>query len=128
MWARLASTAPAGSPGYGFANEAIYRVAKDPKLYGQSFFDITQGRRTERWCLQINKGALNVSTDECEADCVIGAARPLFDGIATGEVNAMAALLRGELAVSGEPELVVLCQRLFPGRPPATTKEGARSS
>ncbi len=91
-------------------------------------FDITQGRRTERWCLQINKGALNVSTDECEADCVIGAARPLFDGIATGEVNAMAALLRGELAVSGEPELVVLCQRLFPGRPPATTKEGARSS
>ena len=43
MWARLASTAPAGSPGYGFANEAIYRVAKDPKLYGQSFFDITQG-------------------------------------------------------------------------------------
>ena len=43
MWARLTSTAPAGSPGYGFANEAIYEVAKDPKLYAQSFFDITAG-------------------------------------------------------------------------------------
>jgi hypothetical protein len=43
MWARLFATAPAGSPGYGFANEAIYKVAKDPKLYAQSFHDITQG-------------------------------------------------------------------------------------
>ena len=43
-------------------------------------FDITQGRRTERWCLQINKGALNVSTDECEADCVIDP-HGLWDGL-----------------------------------------------
>jgi subtilase family serine protease len=43
MWARLVATAPAGSPGFGFANEAIYKVAKDPKLYAQSFHDITQG-------------------------------------------------------------------------------------
>ncbi|TMM38054.1 MAG: amylo-alpha-1,6-glucosidase [Actinobacteria bacterium] len=56
-------------------------------------FDITQGRRTERWCLQINKGALNVSTDECEADCVIGAARPLFDGIATGDHEGRSAIV-----------------------------------
>jgi hypothetical protein len=43
MWARLASTAPPGSPGYGFANEAIYKVAKDPALYPQAFHDITEG-------------------------------------------------------------------------------------
>jgi pseudomonalisin len=43
MWARLAATAPPGSPGYGFANEAIYKVAKDPALYAQAFHDITQG-------------------------------------------------------------------------------------
>src|SRR5881396_673270 len=70
-------------------------------------FDITQGRRTDRWLLRITKGVLAVSTGNVDADCVIGASRPVFDGIATGEVNAMAALLRGELTVSGEPELVV---------------------
>jgi subtilase family serine protease len=43
MWARLVSTAPAGSPGYGFADEAIYKVAKNATLYGQAFHDITQG-------------------------------------------------------------------------------------
>ena len=43
MWARLASTAPAGSPGYGFANEAIYKVAKDAALYPLAFHDITVG-------------------------------------------------------------------------------------
>lgn len=43
MWARVAASAPAGSPGYGFADEAIYKVAADPGLYGQSFYDVIQG-------------------------------------------------------------------------------------
>ncbi|WP_027005467.1 S53 family peptidase [Conexibacter woesei] len=42
MWARIAATAPAGSS-YGFANEAIYAIGKDPNKYAQSFHDITQG-------------------------------------------------------------------------------------
>ncbi|OLB76124.1 MAG: hypothetical protein AUI14_19675 [Actinobacteria bacterium 13_2_20CM_2_71_6] len=82
-------------------------------------FDITQDRQTDRWCLQINHGNVRVSTGDAEADGVIGAGRSLFNGIARGEVNAMAALLRGELTVDGEPDLLVLCQRLFP-EPPRT--------
>ena len=35
--------------------------------------------------------------------------------MATGEVNALAGLLRGELTVEGDPELLVLFQRVFPG-------------
>jgi hypothetical protein len=43
MWARVVGTAPAGSSGYGFANEAIYKIAKDPVRYARSFNDITVG-------------------------------------------------------------------------------------
>ncbi|MCW2994803.1 MAG: hypothetical protein JWQ18_2298, partial [Conexibacter sp.] len=42
MWARIAGTAPAGAS-YGFANEAIYAIAKDPTRYADSFHDITTG-------------------------------------------------------------------------------------
>jgi subtilase family serine protease len=42
MWADLVSTAPAGS-NYGFANPAIYAIAKDPARYGRAFHDITVG-------------------------------------------------------------------------------------
>jgi pseudomonalisin len=42
MWARVAGTAPAGSS-YGFANEIIYKIAKDPTRYAQSFHDIDVG-------------------------------------------------------------------------------------
>ena len=59
--------------------------------------------------------AVGVGTADTAADCVLSCDRALFDGIASGEVNAMAALLRGELVVAGEPDLLVLCQRLFPG-------------
>ena len=41
----------------------------------------------------------------------------LFDGIVSGEVNAMAAILRGELAVEGDLELLLPCSSgSFPGR------------
>jgi subtilase family serine protease len=43
MWARVVGTAPAGSSGYGFANYAIYKIAKDPVRYARSFNDITVG-------------------------------------------------------------------------------------
>jgi subtilase family serine protease len=43
MWADVLSTAPEGSPGYGFANHAIYAIAKDPARYAQAFHDITAG-------------------------------------------------------------------------------------
>ena len=96
-------------------------------------FDITRARHTDRWFLGIDKGDLAVSTvDDAQADCVISADRVLFDGIATGAVNAMAALLRGELSFDGDPELLVLCQRLFPGPPAGDPSsvgtEGRRSA
>jgi len=78
-------------------------------------FDLHDGT-TERWYLIINNGNIAVSTTaEAEPDCVIVADRDLFNRIASGEVNPMAAFLRGELTVLGEPELLLLCERLIPG-------------
>ena len=43
MWADLISTAPPGTTGFGFANRAIYAIAKDPARYAAVFHDITVG-------------------------------------------------------------------------------------
>jgi subtilase family serine protease len=43
MWARVVGSAPAGTSGYGFANESIYKIAKDPLRYVRSFNDVTVG-------------------------------------------------------------------------------------
>jgi putative sterol carrier protein len=96
-------------------------------------FDITQGRRTDRWLLRIHKGALQVSTGDAEADSVIAADRDVSNGIVSGAVNAMAAMLRGQVKLSGDPDLLVLVQRVFPGpqqardRQPVAASEGQAS-
>jgi predicted lipid carrier protein YhbT len=71
---------------------------------------------TVRFDVTIDRGAIScaVSPDRAEADCVITGDRDLFNGVLNGSTNAMAALLRGELAVSGDPELLVAVERLFP--------------
>ena len=49
------------------------------------------------------------------ADCVLRADRKLFARMASGKVNAMAAVLRGAVTIEGDPRLLVLFQRLLPG-------------
>ena len=62
-----------------------------------------------------DKGDLAVSRQNLRADCVVSADKALFDEIASGETNVMAALLRGALRVEGDIQLLALFQRLFPG-------------
>jgi putative sterol carrier protein len=80
-------------------------------------FDLVNGKRTARWLVAIRKGEIDVSHKNAKADCVVRADKTLFDGIASGEVNAFAAALRGLIDIEGSPELLVLFQRLFPGPP-----------
>jgi putative sterol carrier protein len=63
----------------------------------------------------MKKGEVSVSRAKGDADCVITTDRPLFDAIVRGEKNAMAAVLRGEINIEGDPELLVLFQRVFAG-------------
>jgi putative sterol carrier protein len=78
-------------------------------------FDITDGDGTEHRLVRIDRGDIRMSAAEGPADCVLGADRAVFDAIVGGRMTVMVALLRGVLAIHGDPELLVLTQRLFPG-------------
>jgi putative sterol carrier protein len=78
-------------------------------------FDLTHCGKTERWLLAVNKGDLAVSRKNRKADCVLHVEKELFDRLASGEQNAMAAVLRGEVVLDGDPRRLVTLQRLFPG-------------
>ena len=77
-------------------------------------FELVDGKRTEHWLLVVDKGDIQVSRGDAAADSVLRAGKASFERVVAGELNLMAAVLRGEVAVEGEPRLLVLLQRLFP--------------
>jgi putative sterol carrier protein len=85
------------------------------KATGTVRFDLKDGGKTDRWLVTVVKGDLTISRQNLRADCVVTADKSLFDGIASGKTNAMAALLRGAMGVEGDVQLLVLFQRLLPG-------------
>jgi putative sterol carrier protein len=86
-------------------------------------FDLTDGKRVERWFVAITKGDLDVSHKNAAADAVVRADRDLFEGMVTGRVNGMAALLRGVLVVEGDLGLIALFARVFPGPPRSRVRD-----
>jgi putative sterol carrier protein len=84
------------------------------KARGSARFDVVDGRRAERWLVTIDKGDLRVSRRNAAADCILRADRSSFERAVAGELNLMAAVLRGEVAVGGDARLLVLLRRLFP--------------
>ena len=89
-------------------------------------FDLVDGTRTDRWLVTLDKGDVSVSHKNAAADCIVRAERTLFDAMASGDANGMAAYLRGELTLEGDPELLVLIQRVLPG--PTTRRSPRRST
>jgi len=91
------------------------------KATGTARLEIVDGRRTRRWFVSVNKGDVSVSrSSDGSPTCVIRVEKPLFDKIAAGKENAVAAVLRGDLAIAGDWRFLVWLQRLFPG--PRTRK------
>jgi putative sterol carrier protein len=85
------------------------------KATGTLRFDLVDGTSKAHWSVALKKGDVSVSRASDKADCVVTTDKPLFDAIVRGEKNAMAAVLRGEIVVEGDPELLVLFQRVFAG-------------
>jgi putative sterol carrier protein len=85
------------------------------KATGTLRFDLVDGTKESHWSVAVKKGDVSVSQANAEADCVVTTDRPLFNAIVRGERNAMAAILRGEIRIEGDPELLVLFQRVFAG-------------
>jgi len=98
------------------------------KASGTLRFDVTDGKRTERWLVEIRKGDIAVSRRNASADCVVTTDRALFERIVSGEANALASLLREEVNVEGDINLLVLFQRLLPGPPRARRRRRAAMS
>ncbi|HEY3008219.1 MAG TPA: SCP2 sterol-binding domain-containing protein [Micromonosporaceae bacterium] len=86
--------------------------------------DLHRPGGTDRWFITIERGAVTVAKRGRAADCRVRIDAELFDRIASGETNALAALLRGQLAVEGDLELLMMFQRLLPGR--QASRSGAR--
>jgi len=84
---------------------------------GALLFEIRDRDETIWALVTVDKGRVGVEElpGSREADATIRADRPLIDAIAEGRANAMAAVLRGEMGVEGDAELLMDFQRIFPG-------------
>ena len=94
----------------GRAHEPLLRKAS-----GTTCFEVVDGRRTRRWLVAVERGDLTVTRGGGDAACVMQADKAAIDKVASGRLNAVAAVLRGDLRVEGDWRLLVLIQRLFPG-------------
>lgn len=81
---------------------------------GSVRIDIDRDGQVAHWRLDIRGGAVEVTQSGDDADCVIGTPAKLFDELVSGKANAMAAALRNELTMEGNPGFLVRFQRLFP--------------
>ena len=87
-------------------------------MRGAVRFDLRRNYgEVDQWVLAVDSGAVTVSHGNADADCVISADSALFEGLINGEENAIAAVLRGALRVSGDVEMLLTIQRIFPGPP-----------
>jgi putative sterol carrier protein len=94
------------------------------KARGTVCVELTNGAESEPWLVTIDRGDVTVSRGAGEADCTLRTSRELFEQIAAGKVNAVAAVLRGAVAIEGNWHLLVLFQRLFPGPSGAAAATG----
>jgi putative sterol carrier protein len=97
--------------------ESLGRREHEPlleKCSGAVRFDLTAKSGTDYWLVRLDNGEVSVSQENREADCVIRADKSVFKGMASGEMNGMTAYLRGLISLEGDPELLVLFQRVFP--------------
>jgi ubiquinone biosynthesis protein UbiJ len=87
------------------------------KATGSLRFELSEGKAVERWRVDVRKGDVAVSHKAGAADCVVRTPKTLFDELASGRDNAMAALLRGALIVEGNIDLLMAFQRILPSPP-----------
>lgn len=101
--------------------DALRRRGHEPLLEqgeGTLRFEVAgRGGAVKYWFVAVDKGDVTVSRARRKADCSVRASKQTFDGLTSGEVNATAAVLRGEVAVEGDAELLTLFQRVLPGPP-----------
>ncbi|GIH20891.1 SCP2 sterol-binding domain-containing protein [Rugosimonospora africana] len=102
--------------------DRLARRGHDPfleQVRGTVRFDLATDAEILYWSVTIDRGNVRVSRDEGDADCIVHTTKARFDRVATGSANAMAMLLRAEMIVHGDVQLLVMLERLLPGPPGA---------
>jgi putative sterol carrier protein len=110
---------PMSDPSRDFFNR-INEQGFDARLgraRGTLRFDVDDGGRVEHWLVSLDRGAIHASRGaDAAADCVVRLDRAALDGVVSGNVNPTAGLLRGAIAATGNIDLLLYLQRLFPAR------------
>ena len=81
---------------------------------GSLRIDLDRDGDVEHWRVDVRRGAVSVSNAPGPADCVFRADAALFEDLARGRANALAATLRGQIKLEGDQAMLVRFQRLFP--------------
>ncbi|MDG4764302.1 SCP2 sterol-binding domain-containing protein [Solwaraspora sp. WMMD406] len=89
------------------------------QISGTVRFDLAHDERVDYWFVALDKGAATVTREQRDADCVLRTDRVIFEAMARGEINPMAAMLRGQIMVLGDLRLLILLERMMPGPPGA---------
>ncbi|HEX7745017.1 MAG TPA: SCP2 sterol-binding domain-containing protein [Micromonosporaceae bacterium] len=100
--------------------EGLDRRRHEPlleKIKGTVRFDLQHRGQTEHWLVAIDRGDLAVSREEQDADSVVATDPELFEQLANGTENGVAAGLRGALTIVGSLHLYLMLERLFPSPP-----------
>lgn len=98
--------------------ERISRLGRVDALAGidgRLRFDVHVADRVEHRAIIVHSGQVSVASEVEDPDCVVDVDKALLDQMASGQSNAMTALLRGDMMVSGDVRLLVLLERLLPG-------------
>ncbi len=100
--------------------ELLEQITGDPQpllrgVSGSLRFDVVDGDATTHTYITIDHGSVTATDEDAPADVVARLPKHLFDDIRAGRANAVAATLRGEIAIEGNPRLLNIFQRLFPG-------------
>jgi putative sterol carrier protein len=117
------------SPAARFFEELAQRSG-DPLVAGvrgSVGFDLSRPEGRDLCRVRVDRGTITVepAAPLATADAVVHGPGPVFDRMLTGEVNAMAAVLRGAIDVTGDIELVLRLVRLY--SPPTDVTAEARA-
>jgi putative sterol carrier protein len=86
------------------------------KVRGAVRFHLVDPQRgDDHWLIAIDHGDISVSHVDGRADGTMRSEKAFFERLLQGKENAIAAMLRGAIVCSGDVELLLAIQRIFPG-------------
>jgi hypothetical protein len=93
-------------------------VLRSP-ITGTLQIDLSTGNRTDHWLIQMRPGEAVVTHARGTADALWHSSADLFERLASGRTQAIAAVLRNESTFSGNVVLFLAFRRFLPN-PPGT--------